>query len=160
MKTFLSKLAKLTPADWRELGIAYLYLVLAGWRLFIRKETPSRWLNGGSSPWPGKPLLEEDRQAMTGCAHRVNVAARHPVTWARCLQQSLALCLWLEKRGFQPELEIGVRKKGRGLEAHAWVKYCGEVLNGRADVLEEFTALTAASKGRQEIEIEGERHCP
>jgi hypothetical protein len=47
----------------------------------------------------------------------------------------------LERRGFNTQLKIGVRKSGGDLEAHAWVEYFGKVLNDSQDVACNFTLM-------------------
>ncbi len=143
----LHKVFRLTPGDWWGLSVAYLHLLRAGWRIFVLKENLERWAINGAGPWGRKPLTPEERSTLRRRARWVNAVARHPIPWARCLQRSLALCLWLEREGFQPELRIGVRMEGVDLEAHAWVEYCGEVLNDTPDVSKEFAPLTGSSIG-------------
>ena len=150
MSTILNKLTRLTPAHWWGLSIAGLYLLLAGWRLFVLKQKLDRWTGNGSRHGVRKPVTDTDRVVLARRARWVNAVARHPRPWARCLQRSLAFCLWLEREGFQPDLRIGVRKEGVRLEAHAWVEYCGEVLNDTQDVSQEFAPLTGSSIGLPE----------
>jgi hypothetical protein len=58
MNRLLSKLAGVTPADWRGLSIAYLYLLLAKWQLLACRPALSRWDYGwsqaGQSGRPGR----------------------------------------------------------------------------------------------------------
>ena len=145
MTPLQTKLKRMTTANWRHVSLAYLYLIWAGWRLFVRKEKLDRWGMNGERPRTGRLLTEDERLILARQARWVSVAARHPVSWARCLQRSLALCLWLERQDLQPDLKIGVRKDGVVLEAHAWVEYSGEVLNDRPDVSREFAPLTGAN---------------
>ena len=145
MSTILGKVKRVAPADWWGLNVAYLHLVWAGWRLFVRKEKLDRWVVDGPRFRDRKPLTPEERRDVLGRARLVSAAARFPMPWARCLQQSLALCLWLTRQGLQPELKIGVRRMGTDFEAHAWVEYCGEVLNAGQDVSKAFAPLTDAS---------------
>lgn len=166
MRSKLSKLARLTPADCWQITFAYLYLLQAGWRLFIRREKVDRWVMSSPIAFPkslqppltkgrledmaegsgaNKLLTEEKRRTMARRARWLNAVARYPRPWARCLQRSLALCLWLERQGFNPELKIGVRKEGAALEAHAWVEYCGEVINDSPDVSQIFAPMAGSS---------------
>jgi hypothetical protein len=57
------------------------------------------------------------------------VAARLP--WrADCLVQALAARRWLRKLGYRTELFIGARQDRAGFEAHAWLKWRGQVITG------------------------------
>ena len=147
MSTILGKVKRVAPADWWGLNVAYLHLVWAGWRLFIRKEKLDRWVINVSRSWDRNPLTPDERRAVLRRARLVALAAKYPTPWARCLQRSLALCLWLTRQGFQPELKIGVRGVGTDFEAHAWLEYCGEILNAAQDVSKVFAPLTDISNG-------------
>ena len=142
----LGKLARLSPADWRGLGVAYLYLLWAGWRMFVRREKLDRWIVPAPLPAPKRPLTAAERRVELRRARIVNLAANRPRVWARCLQRSLALCLWMERKGYQPEIKIGVIKEGGELTAHAWVEYLGEVLNEDPERLAAFTFLESAPR--------------
>ena len=141
----LGKLARLSFADWRGLGVAYLYLLLAGWRLFIRRERLDRWIIAGPTSAGQSSMTPEEREIEFHRARIVNRAANRPLIWARCLQRSLALCLWMERKGYQPGIRIGVVKENTELLAHAWVEYQGEVLNEDPSRLGEFTSLDNVS---------------
>jgi hypothetical protein len=52
---------------------------------------------------------------------------------ATCLRQSLLIYWLLRRRGFDPELKLGVRKEQAGFDAHAWVELQGVAL-GQADL--------------------------
>ena len=145
MRTTLRKLARLTPSDWWGLNIAYLYLIWAGWRLFVRRDKLERWVLKGPKPWLQKPLEISERRVLARRAGWINTTARYSMPWARCLQRSLALCLWLNRQGFEPELKIGVRKNGAALAAHSWVEYGGEVINDSPNAPVRFMTMTEAS---------------
>ena len=148
MRTVLGKLRRRSSREWREISVAYGYLVLAWWCLSVRRQRLDRWLfqdamlaDIGNFPSPA------DQRSITRSARWINTAARYPRPWAKCLQRSLALCLLLERRGFNTQLKIGVRKSDDELQAHAWVEYCGRVLNDRQDISQRFTLMN----GRQEM---------
>ena len=145
MKGRLLKLIGLRSNDYREILISYRVLFSAGWRIFVRKENVDRWAVNRPSPSATQALTQPRRDALTRQARWINAAARHPLPWARCLQRSVALCLWMESEGIRPELKIGVRKNGGTLVAHAWVEYHGQVLNDSPDRLREFARLTGAN---------------
>ena len=141
MRRVRSRLGRLTLADYWSLGRAYLYLLRAGWQLFVRHQRIDRWAQP-SAIEEAVALTPAQRSALCRKARWVNFAARHTWPQARCLQRSLALCLWLERQGWQPRLQIGVRKQGAALEAHAWVEQGGEVINDRLAVTSRFMRLS------------------
>jgi len=89
-------------------------------------------------------IMEARAQAM---ARMVQVAARYGLYRPNCLSQSLALWWLLRRQGIAGDLRIGVSPQGDLLEAHAWVEFCGQVLNDGEDVSHRFApfheALTA-----------------
>lgn len=138
------KLRRLSPSDCWGLGMAYLYLLLAGCRMVLRREDLDRWLNGGPRFDARTPTTPAGQAAIARRARWVNAAARYPLSWARCLQRSLALCIWLKRSGFSPNLQIGVRLDGATLSAHAWVENDGQVINDTPRALREFAVLKGA----------------
>ena len=135
----LRKLFRIRPRDFGNIARAYYYLARAGWRLFVRKETLTRWL---VDPVEQPPLSEAQEAKLDEAATWANRAARLPFPNARCLQRSLALCLWLEHEGYKPSLQVGARHDGTKLDAHAWVEYRGRVINDRDVVRSMFPRLT------------------
>ena len=135
----LRKVASIHLADLGDIARAYTYLFIAGWRLFVRHQRLDSWL--ARVPEESRPTTEAERQKIDRAARWTNVAARYPFPWARCLQRSLALCLWLNARGLRPVLRIGVRKNGATLEAHAWVEHGGQILNDGPIAEREFVKL-------------------
>jgi hypothetical protein len=56
------------------------------------------------------------------------------------------MCYWLEDRGIQPTLKIGVRlERDNRLDAHAWVEYGGGVINDSPAVKTVFSAFPAGA---------------
>jgi len=72
--------------------------------------------------------------------HVAAVASRMPYT-VTCLPRSLTLWWLLRRRGFDPELRLGVRRDGEGMEAHSWVTLGGAVLDDRPDVEARYRPL-------------------
>lgn len=135
----LKRLARLWPALWSGLPSAYWWLVWAWWHAI---RTGGRQL---TSPVPRlrRPSPPEE-QWLLSRVRLVRLAARYPVPWARCLQQSLALQKWLAQDGVETRLCLGVRKEGRSLKAHAWLEYQGRVLNDVPWVASYYRPLTPA----------------
>ena len=135
------RILRLGPTDWVGLVRAYWYLLRAGWCIHIRKSRLDRWVKTSFLVQEGGTQAQNEEAAFDRNTWYVDVASRHPLRWARCLQRSLALCMWLEARGFRPILRIGVRKNGKELDAHAWVEENGRILNDGPMVEKEFARL-------------------
>lgn len=58
-------------------------------------------------------------------ARLAQIAGRRGVLVAKCLPQALAVYGAIRRRGLDPVLQIGVRKKEGSFEAHAWVELAG-----------------------------------
>ena len=126
--------------SWRDVPdmvTAYRYLLVAGWKVFVRKETADTWL----SRFDGQGQSAVDAKFAERAARWTNTSARYPFPWARCLQRSLALSLWMDDNGLNPVLKFGVRKAVGGIDAHSWVEYQGEILNDSQFVKAEFSAF-------------------
>jgi Transglutaminase-like superfamily len=64
--------------------------------------------------------------AVVRLARLIEIAASHHLIPMRCLQRSLVLERWLRQRGLAASLQIGVRREGFLLQAHAWVEHNGQ----------------------------------
>jgi len=113
-------------------------LVLAGTWVGMRVAGYRRWsgvleslaAGSGQRANSGDPAVLGFARAM---ARFLGSAARHLFLRTNCLEQSLALCHLLRKRGIGAELRIGARKEDEKLEAHAWVELGGEVITPASD---------------------------
>lgn len=135
----IDKLLAIRPTHLGDIAKAYYFLTLAGYRLFVRRENLTRWLIDTTEQ---PPLSHQAERRMDQAALWTNRAARIPFPIARCLQRSLALCLWLEHEGYRPSLQVGARRQGNKLDAHAWVEYRGRVINDRDSVKAVFSRLS------------------
>ena len=140
----MGRVARARPSKWADIARAYLYLLAAGWRLFVRRQRLDRWLATSPAPETVQVLTPKEQELTARASRWTHAAARHPFPWARCLQRSLALCLWLERGGVRPSIRLGVRKDGATISAHAWVQYKGHVLNDSEQVGAEFATLAPA----------------
>ncbi|MFQ6029176.1 MAG: lasso peptide biosynthesis B2 protein [Dehalococcoidia bacterium] len=136
----------MSPRDWLGIGQAYIFLAWAGWQIFVRKKKLDYWIGGGPRVEPiislaGDVLNRELRRAWW-----IEVAAARPLRWAMCLQRSLALCLWMQRKGYQPLIRIGIRRDNPQLDAHAWVECGGIVLNDDPNLSASYASLR--SRGR------------
>ena len=152
------KLVRRTPGEWSALFTAYLYLIKAGWNLFVRKQDPYLWMmNASATQGSSSSLIEADRRGLALRTRWINAAAAHPIPWAKCLQRSVALCLWLRRLGFCGELKIGVRKDGGTLLAHAWVELNGVVLNDDPNLTKKFVVMNDNSSTMAQGGLKWER---
>jgi len=109
---------------------AVLAATWAGLRLmgYPRWRRVMKWLAPGTTKCAGV-----GDSAVIGTAHAIarfeQSAARHLFLRTNCLEQSLALCWLLRRRGIAAALRIGARKESGRFEAHAWVELEGAVLN-------------------------------
>ena len=141
----LTKALRIRPTQTADIVRAYYYLGVAGWRLFVRRQNLRGWLVEQTA----QPQLDDaGSHRMAEAALWTNRGARlNPFRTARCLQRSLALCLWLEHEGYHPALKIGARRDGTKLEAHAWVEYQGTVLNDSEAVKSMFPQFSRPVSG-------------
>lgn len=91
-----------------------------------------------STPRKDRVQGREGVKQARAIAKLVEIASRHGLYKPNCLQKSLLLWWFLQRRNIESELRIGVRKKAELLEAHAWVEYQGWILNDRSDVDQQF----------------------
>lgn len=99
----------------------------------------------GWIPAPGddRVISLEDLRRAGRYARWIEVASRHHIVPARCLQQSLVLHQWLRREDLPSKLRIGVRKEDGALKAHAWVELGAQIVNDRSAVLAAFTPLVS-----------------
>ena len=82
-------------------------------------------LSGSSAPrWADAAELA----AAERLAQLAALAGRWSLFSTSCLRQALLVHWLLRRRGLAPELKMGVRKHGTGLDAHAWVVLQGAAL--------------------------------
>jgi Transglutaminase-like superfamily len=80
---------------------------------------------------------------------RVIAAAQRAIRWAEyttpgrltCLQRTMALHRLLARRGVATRPQIGVRKQGGELQAHAWLEYQGRIVNSSVAHCRQYQAL-------------------
>src|SRR4051794_3899604 len=76
-------------------------------------------------------------------------AAQRALRWSEyavpgrltCLQRTVALYRLLTRRGVATRPQIGVRKQGDDLEAHAWLEYQGRIVNSSVAHCRQYEAL-------------------
>lgn len=109
-------------------------LRLAGftrWKELLVRLVPRK----ANSANPRDPALMEIAREV---ARIQEVAFRHLIFHASCLEQSLVLWWLLGRRGIACELRIGARKEAGRFEAHAWVELGSVVLNDLGEAHRHF----------------------
>lgn len=81
-----------------------------------------------------------DAAVVEQTAHRVALAAAFYPRRALCLEQSLALCILLQRRGIAAQVKLGVQ--ARPFHAHAWVDVDGRAVNERAELVLRFATFS------------------
>ena len=104
------------------LPMVSLLLRLAG---YVRARC---WLERLSSRASPRRASAADLQAAERLAQLIDIAGRRGLVNATCLRQALLIHFLLRRRGFSPELKIGVRREQARLDAHAWVELQGMAL--------------------------------
>jgi hypothetical protein len=80
----------------------------------------------------GNPRVMSSGDALDEARHvarLVRSAGVHGLLDPNCLTQSLTIWWLLRSRGIASEICIGVRKRDKSLEAHAWVEHQGMALD-------------------------------
>ena len=119
----------LSRADQRRLlGLACgLPAVELSLRCFGAQRTAS-WLSRTIRPSATHPSSSVELQQAERLAQLAAIAGRRGLFAARCLSQGLLVRTLLRQRGLDAVLQVGVRKDGGELDAHAWVELDGHTL--------------------------------
>jgi len=72
----------------------------------------------------------------------VEVASRRHLWPIRCLPRAMVLQGLLRRSGVDCSLQLGARRKGRGVAAHAWVEINGRPIGEAGNVEERFPPLS------------------
>lgn len=146
----IQRLRRLSVADVLLLVQAVYALPLAAVALrrhglgTVRERLARLW-----TPAPGVATTVDHRQAAK-VAWLVHVAAAYGPYRANCLQRSVVLGWFLERRGLAHDLRIGVRRDpAGGLAFHAWVEHDGRVVNDSPDVQVRFVTFDRAIAPRE-----------
>ena len=128
MTSKLRRLARLRRGRWLSLLKAYWYLGVAWWELHVMRRTLQPWLSSPAATHTPVLGAAVGEGLPWRAAADIATASRYPCQWANCLQRALALCLWLRAHDLPSAIDVGVRKDGPRLEAHAWVRLHGAIL--------------------------------
>lgn len=88
-----------------------------------------RWLERFSSNAATRKADSDNMQKAERLAELAEIAGRRGAIAFTCLRQALMVYWLLRRRGFAPELMIGVRKRDGMVDGHAWVELQGAALN-------------------------------
>ncbi len=87
-------------------------------------------------------LTQISRRAVGRAIWAVDMSSRYMPGKVKCLARALVTQVLIGRRGYEPELKIGVAKtEDHALEAHAWVELQGQVVIGLVDDLSRFTPM-------------------
>jgi hypothetical protein len=92
----------------------------------------TRWLPTARSPVSLQSLVA-----------LVRVASRYSLLPVSCLERALVLQAVLRHYGFSSELQIGVSRTDRLLQAHAWLEHQGTPIGEPADPVAAFRPLSS-----------------
>ena len=115
------------------LMLAWLPLVSLSLRLAGYGPT-RRWVERLSPVGSPRTVATTDVQAAERMAQLAAIAGRRGAVTATCLRQSMLVYGLLRRRGFAPELVLGVRKLDQSFDAHAWVELEGVAL-GQSEIV-------------------------
>ena len=111
------KMRRLSLTDFRDVASATLCVLRV--KLALRTDSLIEVLEALHlrPPYPAAGTVEANRaQQVVRWTHSFLPIAPN------CLLDSLAAALWLKSHGLSLPLVIGVRKKGEGIEGHAWLE--------------------------------------
>jgi hypothetical protein len=104
----------------------------------------NRWIDRESAPRRSK-RVRSSSESVEEIAWAIGIAGR--AIPASCLAQAMAGTILLARRGHAASLRLGVMRGPReSLGAHAWVECEGQVVLGRNDRFEKYTALGAINR--------------
>jgi hypothetical protein len=135
----------LAPADW--LLLARAWVRLGGIAVALRCGMPlprlRRLLRPGGRAGRGRGEVSVPR-----LVRLVRAAARLTPVRPACLARALCLESLLAERGLEPVLQLGARRAGGGIAAHAWIELDGAPVGEPAGVARRYLPLHAAGRAR------------
>lgn len=142
----LLKFFRLRRCDRTLLIKTYLLLGLVRLGLWLLPfKTLQAWLiklHHPSTQYQAPTLTPISRRAVGRTVWAVNTSSRYMPGNVKCLARALVTQVLIRRRGYEPELKIGVAKaEDHSLEAHAWVELQGQVIMGLVNDLSRFTPM-------------------
>ncbi|WP_299486431.1 lasso peptide biosynthesis B2 protein [Acaryochloris sp. IP29b_bin.137] len=139
------KLLRLQRCDRTLLIKTYLLLGFIRLGLWLLPfQTLQKWLATLHHPPhadPAAPSPRISRRTLRAVVWAVNTSSRYMPGDVKCLARALVTQVLIYRRGYRPELKIGVAKTADCLEAHAWVELQGHVIMGLMNDLSRFTPM-------------------
>lgn len=111
------------------LGLVMGLPVIAGMLRVLGVFRTRRWLERASSKAGSREADPGNLRAAERLAELAAIAGRRGPITITCLRQALLVYWLLRRRGFAPELKIGMRSQGGVVDGHAWVELGGLPLN-------------------------------
>ncbi len=120
----------LTWGDRRMLlGLMLGLPVIAGMLRVLGVFRTRRWLERASPKAGSREVDAHNLRAAERLAKLAAIAGRRGAITVTCLRQALLVYWLLRRRGFAPELKIGMRSLDGVVDGHAWVELGGVALN-------------------------------
>lgn len=140
------KFIRLPNRDRTLLIKTYLLLGLIRLGLWLLPfKTLQAWLaklHHRQSRYQAPKLTKISRRTVGQAIWAVNISSHYMPGKVKCLARALATQVLICRRGYDPELKIGVAKaEDHSLEAHAWVELQGLVVMGLVQDLSRFTPM-------------------
>ncbi len=111
------------------LGLVMGLPVIAGMLRVLGVFRTRRWLERASSKAGSREADPDNLRAAERLAEMAAIAGRRGAITVTCLRQALMVHWLLRRRGFTPELKIGMRSLDGVVDGHAWVELGGVPLN-------------------------------
>jgi hypothetical protein len=125
---------ELVPSErWLLLGLMIALPAIAALLRVCGVVRTRRWLELSSGNASTQVANSDELESAERLAKLTDIAGRRGALTATCLRQSLVIYWLLRRRGFAPELKIGVRREQAAIDAHAWVELQGVAL-GQSDL--------------------------
>lgn len=111
------------------LGLMLGLLVVAAMLRVLGVFRTRRWLERFSNHAAFRVADSDGLRAAERLAELAAIAGRRGAITVTCLRQSLLVYWLLRRRGFAPDLKIGMRSLDGVVDGHAWVELGGVALN-------------------------------
>lgn len=114
---------------WLLLGLILGLPVIAAMIRVLGVFRTRRWLERFSSKAASREADPDSLRAAERLAELAAIAGRRGAITVTCLRQAMMVYWLLRRRGFAPDLKIGMRSQDGVMDGHAWVELGGVALN-------------------------------